>query len=489
MSNNTHAFRLISSLCKQCYMQPKVVEQLMRKSLIATLQYQSKLWSRILIERLLKKHIGLPDVQSVALKQLRRNKNKDLYYKCINSIMNINKESALREENRAKSDMTLAKIELKKEIKLHTIAGNEFTSIVDYQWNVNWIENEKHCVNKISWLKAKQVKKLEEIVNNKSDKKPIPKGLANIVMNVKYKDKDIITKETDNKPINLGSAPLNKNVEKVLSLPTGYTVYKNVSEKDMELCIEEGFAKGRWKNLEINKCTDEDKPNDPSNNPYDPVDKVMNFQSIKATDMKSNKRVRIVEQCELEIETKLEFLKLAFMDTHRKYASENKNAKYSNLDTEQQDGLNQIVDSINDKKVIVSETDKSKRFSVNEPVAYVTDMNVHVKNDKVINQKHVNRVTKMFNDTSKSIVKIVGMEAKEGQYSRIINNIHVSNESELPVLSGLYKDHKQGRKFRALVNGNVGPISNLSEIFSISLKPYLQELQLKVGCDNTVKST
>ena len=63
------------------------------------------------------------------------------------------------------------------------------------------------------------------------------------------------------------------------------------------------------------------------------------------------------------------------------------------------------------------------------------------------------------------------------------------NDSELKVHSGRLKDHKSGRKYRALVNGNVGPIANLSEIRSLVLNPYAQEMRIRVGIKQTVNST
>ena len=70
-----------------------------------------------------------------------------------------------------------------------------------------------------------------------------------------------------------------------------------------------------------------------------------------------------------------------------------------------------------------------------------------------------------------------------------MNNVHVSKDSEIPIYRGLYKDHKQGRKYKGLVNGNVGPVSSLSEIISMILTPYMQELKAKVNPENTVKNT
>ena len=99
------------------------------------------------------------------------------------------------------------------------------------------------------------------------------------------------------------------------------------------------------------------------------------------------------------------------------------------------------------------------------------------------------KTTRKYNEICKSLVKIVNMGQNEGQLQRIISNVHVDSSSELPFMRGLYKDHKKGRKYRPVVNGNVGPVSNLSEILSLILKGYMQELQQIVGSKDTIKST
>ena len=98
----------------------------------------------------------------------------------------------------------------------------------------------------------------------------------------------------------------------------------------------------------------------------------------------------------------------------------------------------------------------------------------------MISQMQVNKITKKFNKTSESFVGILGIGDKIGHHSRIMNNVHVSNYIAIPVQSGMYKDHKEGRKYRPYVNGNVGPIWNLSEIISLYLKGYVWKLRQKV---------
>ena len=85
----SHAYNFITRLCNECYIQPKVVGELMRKSYDTTFKYQTKLWLRITVERLLKKHIGTNYVQNIGLNQLKRTKDIKVFQECIESNMNI----------------------------------------------------------------------------------------------------------------------------------------------------------------------------------------------------------------------------------------------------------------------------------------------------------------------------------------------------------------------------------------------------------------
>ena len=196
-----------------------------------------------------------------------------------------------------------------------------------------------------------------------------------------------------------------------------------------------------------------------------------------------------MENCDLKFETKYANLKVEMMKTVTEYTDKSVNRKYSNLPSDEREGLDSLTNKIDKGVLHVGETDKSRKFSVNTPNQYIEDMNVHVKSDRIVDRKFINKTTIQLNDTCKSLVRIVNMGQNIGHLSRILSNVHVDNFSELPSLRGLFKDHKNGRKYRPLVNGNVGPLSSLSEILSLLMKAYVQELRLQVGNRDTVKST
>ena len=116
-------------------------------------------------------------------------------------------------------------------------------------------------------------------------------------------------------------------------------------------------------------------------------------------------------------------------------------------------------------------------------------MEPHIHNKKEISQKDVNKVFTKMNDTNKSLVKILGIGKFHGQEKRAMNNVHMSSKSQLPVINGLHKDHKDGNKKRPVVNGNIGPVSNSSNLVSDALEPFVDELRETIEKENTCKST
>ena len=71
------------------------------------------------------------------------------------------------------------------------------------------------------------------------------------------------------------------------------------------------------------------------------------------------------------------------MKTVRAYKEENINTKYSNLPTDEIEGLKSIISRVDNNELKIIDTDKSKKFSINTPAEYVEDMGVHLKKLKL----------------------------------------------------------------------------------------------------------
>ena len=172
------------------------------------------------------------------------------------------------------------------------------------------------------------------------------------------------------------------------------------------------------------------------------------------------------------------------MKTLNEFQDKYSKTEYSNLNQSERDGANKVLEQVTTNKAVVYQTDKSKRIVIDKPINYKSYMQPHIEKDKVIGQKSLNKLTKNCNETVKSLIKIVGMGKESNQVSRVLSNAHVSSHSELPVLNGRFKDHKEGKNIRPVVNCNVGPLAVLSEILSDLPKCYIGEKD-----ENTIKST
>lgn len=257
------------------------------------------------------------------------------------------------------------------------------------------------------------------------------------------KENDLVSNK---KIINLGVENVDTDMRSILEKPPGYAVFRRVRESSVEVAIEESFAKMRYD--DISKESMQDKCSEHEQNGYFNENKnELDFTKMRTTDMKRNKRVFLPEPSNIELQTKRQNLKYALMDTVRNFNSDFGDSDQYNLNDSEKIGLQKLQKCIRNNELIVNSTDKSKRLSVNKPENYREDMKVHYENDQVVDQKFVNKTVKCFNETCKSLASIVDMGSGTNQTQRIMNNVVMSSECEIPVLGGMYKDHKKGRKF------------------------------------------
>ena len=135
------------------------------------------------------------------------------------------------------------------------------------------------------------------------------------------------TIEDINRPVNLGVPNISTNVEKILSIPLGFRVYKDINIKEFKVEIEECYAK-----LRINKQYENEEDKEKDVNTED--SKIITFNNIRATDTKFNKRVYFVTPDDIEFETKSNNLNIELTKGVKAWIEESKSIKYSNLNDE-----------------------------------------------------------------------------------------------------------------------------------------------------------
>jgi len=114
------------------------------------------------------------------------------------------------------------------------------------------------------------------------------------------------------------------------------------------------------------------------------------------------------------------------------------------------------------KEIIITETDKSRRFCVLKYDQYLASGMKHTKNDMIVTCEQVKVLQKCVNDHSKWLRRIFGLGSCWGHEERIGNNMTDKGEVVAPLYL-LVKDHKgwsvsdgSPPPSRPVCSGNVG---------------------------------
>ena len=196
-------------------MQPKAVEDQMRKCYTTTIHYQNRLWTRQTLERLTIKNIGTPEVQSMAANSCKNSYSKTIFRDIVSMNMKIKLDDAIYNEQIAKTHMIKSKMKLKEYVRPSSLAGYEFERLVDKVWKLRWIKNSRDCHDKIPWLLNKQNVLVENLNKNKPSmkfnnvhKEKISKKdeeeINEIISKTRYRDINMEGIKEDKRVINLG---------------------------------------------------------------------------------------------------------------------------------------------------------------------------------------------------------------------------------------------------------------------------------------------
>ena len=282
----------------------------------------------------------------------------------------------------------------------------------------------------------------------------------------------------------------------VMKMNPNDRLFSKITLEQTEQDIEEGFAKQRWedrrkienaKRVENNEVVKDTEV-------LDRVNKVIKFNKMRATNMKCNQRVQILEPDESDAEVKRNNLRIELMKESNSYMNEHcdKNGTIIDcyMDEQQKNGIKRLRNRVVDGEIVSGLTDKSSKITVMKPETYKFGLSEHTKKDREINKKELNKVNSKLNKHTKSFVKILGVAKEYGdkQFKRAVANVTVHKDGELPVLRGNEKDHKKdqvGIKMRAIVNGMNGPKRALSELVSGVLENTLHTIKP----ESVVKST
>ena len=292
---------------------------------------------------------------------------------------------------------------------------------------------------KIEFLKEKKRKCVErenvrQLMKDKED---------DIIEGIRVYDREL-NDEYDNKPMCYGGVTIDENETTVLRLPPKFAMFEEVKEAKCEAEIEKGFAKMRWSRWK------EEDGETMRIHAYDIDNTKMNFKNLRPTEMEYNKRVYLPGPMSEEEEIKVMNLKNDLMKEIEQYCKQNKNKmNMRNLTKEEKDGLKSLKKKSRNE-LIISQTDKSSKFSVDTKDNYIEAMQVHIEQDEDITESDHLKAQKEVNAHSTFWCEILGIskntgksdEQKERNHQRAKNNLLVEG-NDLPPIYGLRKDHKK----------------------------------------------
>ena len=148
-----------------------------------------------------------------------------------------------------------------------------------------------------------------------------------------------------------------------------------------------------------------------------------------------------------------------------------------NLTPSEQRGLKSLQERVRNKELVVTETDKSRRFCILEKAQYELSGKKHTDKDVEISHDQLHSIQKLVNDHGKWLKKIFKVGLEWNHEERIANSMTDKGEVVGPLYL-LIKDHKSWSEedgtpppSRPICSGNVGFNRHISELLSMILEP------------------
>ena len=220
---------------------------------------------------------------------------------------------------------------------------------------------------------------------------------------------------------------------------------------------------------------------------------MINFRNLKATDLKNNKRITILETGDYAEEIRMNNVKSELKEVYIKYIKENCDDKgnllENNLSVEQ--AIKELKTRMKNENLVCVETDKTGKLALDTKENYIKKVRKHIDINEVISTKEVTRIENKLNAHAEHAAKITMAGENTGQNKRIKGNLK-TKDNPIPILHGTSKDHKivtndiEGPDVRTIMGALVGPNVGLSNFIG---KEVIRRVAEDLNSDNVCKST
>ena len=211
---------------------------------------------------------------------------------------------------------------------------------------------------------------------------------------------------------------------------------------------------------------------------YSKEEKNLDMGNLRATDYKYNRYVHLPKPKTAEDEALHEIRKAESMKVFKRVKKQlEEKQEISNLTKAELRGLKSLQSRVNKGEIVVTETDKSKRFCVLTKQQYIDSGKKHTKNDTEVPPSVLKSMQTVTNAHCKWIREIFGVGTNWIHDERLGRNMTDNGESVSPLYL-LIKDHKNWSESdgtpppsRPVCSGIRGYNRHLSELVSLILEP------------------
>ena len=278
----------------------------------------------------------------------------------------------------------------------------------------------------------------------------------------------------------------------VLNMPPKTTKHEQVDILEVETNVEIMLTKMRWEQKEMKELrqdledgdhrTQEERMLDKST--YNPVTGTLDFSKLRTRDLKTKRDVIVPKEGTQEEEEKMSSLKTEIMNITKEYIKDKCTPSGAPLEApfprEAEKGIKDLQKLCEEQDLVVYETDKSGRLTINKRENYNHTMEQHTCNDREVTRQEAHLMERTLNNHTLQVARALGVGAgcTDSQAARLKAAL-INQDKEPPVLYGTPKDHKpvapgdedKGPPARPICGARKAPNGQLSDLLSRLLDP------------------
>ena len=244
--------------------------------------------------------------------------------------------------------------------------------------------------------------------------------------------------EFDTSPRIYGGTEITDEEKALLTLPPKFSTFQKVDPVDCSAQVEKSLSKLRWEirqkeQEEIGETVEEAEFYNPANLTFD-------FRQMRGTHLRFNKRIKLPNAVDEETEVNMHSLKTRLQRVTSEYIQTCPSDK--TLTEDESRGLRSLKERVKRKEVVVYQTDKSGRFSIDTLENYKESGTPHIRGDPVITMKEHRDMECTINAHANAWVRMINAGYNQNDTDRIRRNVYIS-DSHPPPLYTTRKDHKE----------------------------------------------